>query len=176
MTRISSWIVEYSVEMGKWLSKPESITAESYKTFKQAEKYRLEKDYHIPNPEDPKGGFSCFNELFRRHLKVPYPFKGVRPIDDVENQNKVIFPADSTFDGAWDIDDKNVVTIKSLPWPIEALLKDSSQAHIDRFKHGKWCHAFLNTFDYHRQHAPVAGTVSNLILKRRSFRPSRSTI
>jgi phosphatidylserine decarboxylase len=29
----------------------------------------------------------------------------------------------------------------------------------DRFENGLFMHAFLNTFDYHRQHAPVGGKV-----------------
>ena len=161
MTPISKWIVEFSIAMGDWLAKPESLTPESYQSFKDAEKYRLEKDYLIPKPDDPVGGFSCFNELFARKLRQPYPYADVRPIDSPEEPNVVIFPADSTFDGSWSVDNRDVVTIKSLPWPISALLKGSNPAYIERFHDGVWCHAFLNTFDYHRQHAPVAGIVSS---------------
>ena len=160
MTPISKWIVEYAIVMGDWLKKPESISPESYHSFKKAQKYRLEEDYHIPNPSDPVGGFSCFNEFFCRFLRQPYPFPDVRPIASPDDPNVVIFPADSTFDGAWPVDDQDIVTIKSLPWPISALLKGSDPAYVKRFQDGVWCHAFLNTFDYHRQHAPVAGTVS----------------
>jgi len=47
--------------------------------------------------------------------------------------------------------------IKNLPWTISSLLQGSEYA--DEFHGGVWMHAFLNTFNYHRQHAPVAGEV-----------------
>ena len=42
-------------------------------------------------------------------------------------------------------------------WNIKELLNGSK--YVEHFKGGKFCHAFLNTTDYHRQHAPVSGTV-----------------
>ena len=38
------------------------------------------------------------------------------------------------------------------------LLEDSP--YKDRFKGGYFTHSFLNTIDYHRQHAPVDGTIA----------------
>jgi hypothetical protein len=46
---------------------------------------------------------------------------------------------------------------KGLKWPIATLLSGSPYAA--RFAGGTWAHAFLNTYDYHRLHAPVAGKV-----------------
>ena len=157
ITPISKWIIDYAKSMGEWLDKPASITAESYESFWNAAKFRME-DYLIPKPADPTGGFENFNQLFCRHLKEDYRYPNVRSISSIDDSSVVVFPADSTFDGYWDIDSNNNVAIKTLPWPISALLAGSEYA--DRFKGGMWCHAFLNTFDYHRQHAPVAGTVS----------------
>ena len=154
ITIISNWIIEYAKVIGAWLSQPNSITEQSYQSFLNAEKYRM-TDYRVP-----MGGFKSFNQLFCRYLKEDYPYPNVRPISSIEDPNVVVFPADSTFDGYWNIDDENLVTIKNLPWPISALLQGSRPEYIDRFKGGIWCHAFLNTFDYHRLHAPVAGTVS----------------
>jgi|SRR5271156_2109114 len=163
-TKISKWIIKYAGLMGEWLSQPDSITAESYQSFWNPaiqQWYRM-ADYRIPNPSDPVGGFKSFNELFCRYLKEDYPYPNVRPIASIDDPNVVVFPADTTFDGYWHIDDKNTVPIKTLLWPISALLEGAPKEYIDRFKDGIWCHAFLNAFDYHRQHAPVAGTVSTL--------------
>ncbi len=141
--------------MGTWLKTSESITPATYKTFWEAKEFRME-DYRIPDPNSPVGGFTSFNELFCRFLKDP----SVRPISSPEDPNVVVFPADSTFDGAWTVDSGDEVTIKGLKWPISALLVGCDTETIQRFEGGTWCHAFLNTFDYHRQHAPVAGEVS----------------
>ena len=81
----------------------------------------------------------------------------MRPIDGKDDPNVVVFPADSTFDGAWKIEDNAEVELKHLKWPIKALLDDSD--YYNDFKGGIWMHSFLNTFDYHRQHSPVSGKV-----------------
>lgn len=47
--------------------------------------------------------------------------------------------------------------MKGIPWDIGSLLEGSQYA--SNFKGGKFMHAFLNTTDYHRQHAPVAGKI-----------------
>ncbi|ETN47042.1 uncharacterized protein HMPREF1541_01232 [Cyphellophora europaea CBS 101466] len=159
ITPVSNWITGFAVRMGQWLDTPDSLTPASYQSFVHSPPYRVgpHGDYHIPDPADPRGGFKTFNELFCRRLRCDYPYTGVRPIAGPKDPNVVIFPADSTFDGAFPIDSNNTVEIKGLQWPISALLAGSEYA--DSFAGGTWAHAFLNTFDYHRQHAPVAGTV-----------------
>ena len=175
MTFVSVWVVEYAKTMGQWLDHPSSITPESYISFQKAKSYRFNatddhlNDYRIPKPDDSVGGFKSFNEFFCRKLKEDYPFDNVRKIasrQTTDHADVVIFPADSVFDVHLPVDDKNIVnvpntvTLKSLPWPIEALLHGCPEEYTEKFKGGTWCHAFLNTFDYHRQHAPVVGKVS----------------
>ena len=75
----------------------------------------------------------------------------------VSDQNVIVSPADSTFAGQWEIRTDSHVTVKNLHWSIGDLLEGSP--YKDRFVNGLFMHAFLNTTDYHRQHAPVAGTV-----------------
>ena len=58
---------------------------------------------------------------------------------------------------SWPVSEDSIVTIKGIPWPITDLLKDSKYA--DQFAGGVFTHAFLNTYSYHRQHAPVDGKV-----------------
>ena len=146
LTWVSDWIVAYAKKMGLFMDTPASITTESYESFVNSPKY------HIDECIVPPGGFKTFNELFARHLKP-----GMRPIDGLHDPKIIVFPADSTFDGAWQVQDDSIVSIKNLPWPIKDLLQESD--YKGEFGGGIWMHALLNTFDYHRQHAPVAGIV-----------------
>lgn len=183
ITPLSNWIVGYAKRMGSWLSTPGSLTAETYKTFLTADCYRMGNptlDYKIPDPSSPTGGFQNFNELFCRFLVDPQPPNStVRPV--AQGDQIVVFPADSTFDNAWPIDDnlkvkikdpdapdggtsgtQTLVDVKTVLWPLSALLAGSAYQY--KFKDGTWAHIFLNAFDYHRQHAPVAGMVVEAFL------------
>jgi phosphatidylserine decarboxylase len=87
----------------------------------------------------------------------------MRPIADPEDDHVIVYPADCTFDRSIpkdsivNIESDGVVNIKGLDWTISSLLKGSKYA--EKFHGGVWMHAFLNTFNYHRQHAPVSGEV-----------------
>ncbi|OAP63756.1 hypothetical protein AYL99_02983 [Fonsecaea erecta] len=173
MRPLSDWIVGYARRVGSWLSTPDSWTENSWKTFQDATLYRY-RDYLIPDPASPTGGYGSFNQFFCRFLRDP----SVRPID--EDIDVVVFPADSTFDNSWPIDNdlyvdiadpdappsssgkEDLVDVKLVKWPLSALLAGSSYKEV--FKGGTWAHIFLNTFDYHRQHAPVSGTVKEAFL------------
>ena len=58
---------------------------------------------------------------------------------------------------SWPVSDASIVTIKGIQWSITDLLQGSQFA--DKFAGGVFTHAFLNTYSYHRQHAPVDGKV-----------------
>ena len=146
LTYLSKWLVAYAIKLGEFLDDPRSITEESLKTFKASPNYNMD-DYIIP-----RGGFRTFNELFARDFKPGY-----RPIAAVSDPTVIVSPADSTFGGQWEIRSDSGVTIKNVHWKINELLEDSPYA--DRFNNGLFMHAFLGPNDYHRQHAPVGGTV-----------------
>lgn len=146
LTPLSNWMVNFARNIGKHLSQPGSLTPASLLTFQNS------PTFHINECEMPKDGFKHFNDFFARKLKP-----GMRPIDGENDPNVVVFPADSTFDGAWKIESSAEVELKHLKWPIKALLDDSD--YFKDFAGGTWMHSFLNTFDYHRQHAPVSGKV-----------------
>ncbi|KAF2148619.1 hypothetical protein K461DRAFT_272092 [Myriangium duriaei CBS 260.36] len=144
LTWLSSWIVVFSQIQGQWLDTQASITKESLESFKKSPLY----DYD----ECEKQTFSSFNDFFYRTLKP-----GSRPIAEPDNAKTIVFPADSTFDVAYSIDANDFINVKGLQWNTNDLLKDSR--YHDDFDGGVWMHAFLNTWNYHRQHAPVAGVV-----------------
>lgn len=143
---LSNWMVQYASAMGQFLDTPESITPASLKSFLSSPNYNM-GDYL-----EPRGGWKTFNELFARNFKPGY-----RPIAAVSDSTVIVSPADSTFDGQWEIRSDSGVTIKSIHWKISELLEDSP--YKEHFNNGIFTHAFLSPADYHRQHAPVGGRV-----------------
>lgn len=146
LTPLSKWMREYADAWGLFLDTPESLTAESLKTFCESPPYNM--DEYMPAPS----GWKSFNQLFARHVKP-----GMRPIAALCDDQVVVSPADSTFAGWWQINEKSRISVKHLRWSILELLDGSP--FRDRFKGGIFTHSFLNTTDYHRLHVPVSGTV-----------------
>ncbi|KAF5553397.1 phosphatidylserine decarboxylase 2 [Fusarium napiforme] len=154
LTWLSSWIVVYAQLIGLFMDSPASLTKDSLESFSQ----KNSPKYNYDEALIPEGGFHTFNQFFSRHLKP-----GMRPITEPENDRVIVYPADCTYDNSVanqnivNIESDGVIMIKNLPWTISSLLQGSDYA--DEFHGGVWMHAFLNTFNYHRQHAPVAGEV-----------------
>jgi phosphatidylserine decarboxylase len=146
LTPLSAWMVEYARAMGAFMDTPESLTPESLASIYASPAYNM-SDYLVP-----QGGWKSFNQFFARNFKP-----GRRPVAAVADPHVIVSPADSTFAGQWEIRPESGVTVKSLHWSIEELMEGSP--YRDRFVNGQFMHAFLNTTDYHRQHAPVGGTV-----------------
>ncbi|KAF1846234.1 uncharacterized protein K460DRAFT_377501 [Cucurbitaria berberidis CBS 394.84] len=160
---LDDWISRFAVKVGEYMDEPGSISDAAIASFQASPLYHYEEAYVPPE------GFPTFNKLFARYLK-----KGMRPISFPNDDSVVVYPADSTFKGAWPINDVNnpdhepntvtvddtdnqTVTVKHIDWHIKDLLKDSKYA--PHFVGGQFMHAFLGPQDYHRQHAPVGGTV-----------------
>ena len=141
---LSLWIVDFAKDWGLFLDTPES--AAHIPTFEDAPEFNW--DEYMP----PPSGYRTFNQFFARHVKP-----GMRPIAGLGDQSVIASPADCTFVGWWQIGQENKVNVKGLQWSIERLLDGSRYA--DRFKGGVFTHSFLNTYDYHRWHTPVQGTV-----------------
>jgi len=146
LTPLSAWMVEYVQAMGEFMDKPESLSPESLRSFIESPSYNM-SDYVIPH-----GGWKTFNQFFARHFKP-----GLRPIAAICDPSVIVSPADSCFSGQWEIRSDSQVTAKGLRWSIGELLEGSP--FRGRFINGVFMHAFLGPNDYHRQHAPVQGTV-----------------
>jgi phosphatidylserine decarboxylase len=146
LTPLSAWMVRYADEMGAFLDTPESLTSESLQSFYNSPTYNM-SDYLFPH-----GGWKTFNQFFARNFKPGY-----RPVAAVCDPRVIVSPADSTFAGQWEIRMDSHVTVKNLHWSIDELMEGSP--YKNRFVNGLFMHAFLGPNDYHRQHAPVGGTV-----------------
>ncbi|KND87800.1 Phosphatidylserine decarboxylase proenzyme 3 [Tolypocladium ophioglossoides CBS 100239] len=149
---LSSWVVVYAQLIGLFMDTPASLTRKSLESFIESPLYGFE-DCVIP-----EAGFRTFNEFFSRSLKLDK-----RPIEEPDNDAIIVYPADCTYDNSIDkhsiIDIKSggTVSIKGLTWTISSLLQGSDYAN--EFDGGIFMHAYLHTYNYHRQHAPVSGTV-----------------
>ncbi|PIL30467.1 hypothetical protein GSI_07166 [Ganoderma sinense ZZ0214-1] len=158
---LSEWLIKYAKEMGMWMDSPGSITPETIETFVKSPAYRdtPETDFFDQYPPPP-GGWQTFNEFFARHINPTF-----RPIAALDDPTAIVSPADCSFDGTWAVNDDpaNVTTfdVKGVPWSISQLLDDEASGTYfgPLFSGGTFTHSFLNTTDYHRQHAPVAGRV-----------------
>lgn len=152
LTWLSSWLVVYAQLVGLHMDTPASLTPASLKTFADS------PPYSFGEALVPARGFRTFNEFFSRHLKP-----GMRPIAAPLDDAVVVYPADCTYTNesgnpnAFAVQDGGVVDVKGVEWSIGGLLRGSEYAGA--FDGGVWMHALINTFNYHRQHAPVGGTV-----------------
>lgn len=146
LSALSEWLREYMVALGMWMDDPTWLTPEVERSFYEAAPYNMEEYIR------PRGGWKTVNQIFARRFKPGY-----RPIAAIADNTVITSPADCTFAGQWEVNSNTEVNVKGLYWQISELLEGSK--YKDCFKGGQWMHAFLNTYDYHRQHAPVAGTI-----------------
>ncbi len=151
LTPLSAWMVELARARGSYMDTLES--AQGIEAFKSHPS--LAWDEYMP----PPSGYLTFNQFFARHVKP-----GARPIEGLNDDTVLVSPADSTYMGAWPINDQSELQVnddrlnlKGLRWSIHELLQGSEYA--DRFKGGIFTHSFLKSTDYHRWHTPVRGKV-----------------
>ena len=146
LTPLSEWMRKFVISLGMWMDKPGSIDQAAVDSYWASPRYNM-ADYQEPN-----GGWKTFNEFFARRKKPGY-----MPIAAINDNHVIVSPADSTNDGQWEVNADSKINVKGLEWSLEELLEGSD--YKDDFAGGIWIHQFLNTTDYHRQHASVGGKV-----------------
>lgn len=154
LTPLSVWLRDFAVAWGSFLDTGKS--ARHLESFKYAPEYTWQ-DY-----EKPPEHYDTFNEFFGRQFS---DINRLRPVAKVDDDRTIVFPAESTFVGQWAITTPvgtplpagPSVVVKHIEWSIHELLECSEFAGC--FEGGVFCHSFLNTYDYHRLHTPVAGKV-----------------
>ena len=154
LTPLSAWIKEYARAWGSYLDTVDSA--------KEVESFRTNPMFNWDEYMPPPSGYFTFNQFFARHVKP-----GMRPIAGLRDDSVLVSPVDSTFVGWWQISEQSkiyvendrpdVLNIKGIQWSIHQLLEGS--AYADQFRGGIFTHSFLNTFDYHRWHAPAQGRI-----------------
>lgn len=151
LTPLSMWMRDFAVAWGNFLDTTASA--------QHVDSFRLNPAFRWDDYMPPPSGYQTFNQFFARHVRP-----GRRPVEGLGDDRIVVSPADANFIGAWPVAtdstvfvDEQVLNCKGLRWSIQQLLDGSPYAQ--RFAGGVFTHSALRTFDYHRWHAPVAGTV-----------------
>lgn len=98
----------------------------------------------------PEGGFSSLEAFFTRSLRP-----GARPADP--DPRAIVSPADGTLADCGPIDAGSTLLVKGRSYDVGTLLADADEGA--RYAGGWFAMVYLHPRDYHRVHAPVAGTV-----------------
>lgn len=105
------------------------------------------------DPEDPHWGFSSWNDFFVRRFR-----DGQRPIAAPDDDDVVVSACESTpYALRTDVALRDRFWLKGQPYSLHDML--GGHPATERFVGGTVYQAFLSATDYHRWHAPVAGTV-----------------
>lgn len=151
LSPLSAWINEFANAWGSFLDT--AASARHVESFRTSTKFQW--DDYMP----PPSGYLTFNQFFARHVKP-----GRRPVSALCDPRVVVSPVDASFMGQWPIAASSTVAVaaqtvraKGMTWSIAQLLHGSPYA--ERFAGGVFTHSALRTFDYHRWHSPVEGTV-----------------
>ena len=138
------WTRKFAVDWGAFLDT--TASAAGIATF------RTNPSYHIEDYFESPSGWLTFNQFFARQVRP-----GARPVDDLHDDNVLVSPADSVFQGRWPVTPNSKITVKGWRWSVLELL--SGSPYQERFNGGTFMHSFLNVNDYHRFHVPVGGTI-----------------
>jgi phosphatidylserine decarboxylase len=138
------WTGKFAQDWGAFLD-----TTESAKGIKG---FFSNPAYHIEDYCEAPSGWLTFNQFFARQVRP-----GKRPVDGLCDDNVIVSPADSVFQGQWPIEGDSKIAVKGLTWSLSELLDGSP--YQEAFKGGVFTHSFLNINDYHRYHVPVGGMI-----------------
>lgn len=117
------------------------------------------QDYQY-NPAAPYWGFASWNAFFTRPLAP-----GARPIASPNDDKVVTSACDSTvYVVETDVQRTSAFWLKSQPHSLADMLAGADE-FVDGFVGGTVYQAFLNPFNYHRWHSPVAGTVKKAFVR-----------
>lgn len=98
--------------------------------------------------------YQSFNQFFTRPLAV-----GARPLAE---GRVIISPADGAISEMGPIEDGQILQAKGQTYTALELLGGQERLAV-HFRHGTFTTIYLSPRDYHRVHAPVSGTLSDMI-------------
>lgn len=147
---IASWVKQYCVSWGEFLSTEESWNDEYYELICNDGDFGMDKGWY-----GDSNIWNTYNEWFARHLVD----ENQRPLAEAD----IIAPADSSPQGIWNIDENSQidlgVQLKSVRfYNVEDIIGEDSE-YEKEFANGILTHTFLDVNDYHRYHFPVSGKI-----------------
>jgi len=105
------------------------------------------------DPADQHWGFTSWNDFFTRRFH-----EGARPVAEPDDDSVIVSACESTpYSIKTDVQLHDRFWLKSQPYSLKDMLADDESA--DQFIGGTVYQAFLSATNYHRWHAPVAGTI-----------------
>jgi phosphatidylserine decarboxylase len=105
------------------------------------------------DPADEHWGFTSWNDFFTRTFRP-----GQRPVAAPDDDSVIVAACESTPYGLRDdVQRRDRFWLKGQPYSLEEMLDNDE--NVEKFVGGTVYQAFLSATDYHRWHAPVAGTV-----------------
>ena len=110
-------------------------------------------DVNVGESVRPPGAFDSFDAFFTRALVA-----GARP--ECPSQSAIVSPSDGRLDAGGDITEGGSFQVKGRPYSAAELL--GSEVEAARYSGGQFFIVYLSPRDYHRVHAPVAGTISRV--------------
>ncbi len=120
-------------------------------------------EQYAHDPQDEHWGFTSWNDFFTRRFK-----DGQRPVASPDDDTVIVNACESTPYGiSTDVKRQDRFWIKSQPYSLDDLLDHDDS--VDQFVGGTVYQAFLSATNYHRWHAPVAGTVVRAFVKEGTY-------
>ncbi|MBV9830086.1 MAG: phosphatidylserine decarboxylase family protein, partial [Marmoricola sp.] len=105
------------------------------------------------DPDDEHWGFASWNDFFTRRFR-----EGQRPVASPDDDSVIVTACESTpYALRVDVQRRDRFWLKGQPYSLHEML--DGDPSVERFVGGTVFQAFLSATDYHRWHAPVAGTV-----------------
>jgi phosphatidylserine decarboxylase len=116
-------------------------------------------DDYEHDPAAAHWGFASWNDFFARRLTATS-----RPVADPDDDQVIVSACESTpYKISTDVQRQSRFWVKNQPYSLDDLLaRDES---VDEFVGGTVYQAFLSALNYHRWHAPVAGTIVRAYVK-----------
>ena len=159
-----TWLKTFAKAWGAYLDTEDSWNQAYYDIVAKEDTFGISKGWY-----EDASNWKTFNQFFARKLSSP----AVRPIASPEDNSVVVSPADACTQGVWQIDEDGYIVqneeagvqVKSKKFSSIAELVGPNSQYRDAFNGGTLTHSFLNVYDYHRYHFPMAGKVmeANLI-------------
>ncbi len=108
----------------------------------------------------PHWGFKSWNDFFTRRFRP-----NARPVADPNNSKVITSACESTpYAIEQNVKLSDTFWIKSQPYSLKDIFTASKETLAEKFVGGTVYQAFLSAYNYHRWHAPVSGTVSDVYL------------
>lgn len=119
----------------------------------QAARRAIGIDQYRHDPADPYWGFESWNDFFTRRFH-----EDARPVADPEDDSVIVSACESTpYSIKTGVQRRDRFWLKSQPYSLEDMLANDES--VEQFVGGTVYQAFLSATNYHRWHAPVAGTI-----------------